>query len=199
MATRSYSSSTATSAGWSGCTFARTCAWRSPSSRSTPSSYANSTTSTSAPCSRPPALFPWSSNRWCFLYPRASEPAPRVAYGATSLARPSIIRRAMQQKPPSYWDMLEDVARLQAQAARSFTAWAAAYKAAGEAAEATAATLDLMAQQGRRLETFWTQPPDAAITQALQMLTQPWQAMGLPFGPLPGTSGYSRRQSRTKD
>ena len=105
----------------------------------------------------------------------------------------------MQQKPPSYWDVLEDVARLQAQTARSFTAWAAAYKAAGEAAEATAATLDLMAQQGRRLETFWTQPPDAAITQALQMLTQPWQAMGLPFGPLPGTSGYSRRQSRTKD
>ena len=110
-----------------------------------------------------------------------------------------IIASAMEQKPPSYWDLLEDVARLQAQTARSFTAWADAYKAAGKAAEATAATLDLMAQHGRRLEAFWTQPPDAAVAQALQMLTQPWQAMGLPFGSLPGSSGYSRRQSRTKD
>ena len=55
----------------------------------------------------------------------------------------------MAQKPPSYWDLLEEVARLQAQTARSFTAWADAYKAAGKAAEATAATLDLMAQHGR--------------------------------------------------
>jgi hypothetical protein len=104
-----------------------------------------------------------------------------------------------QKPPPSYWDLLEDVGRLQEQTARSFTAWAEAYKAAGQAAEATAATLDLMAQQGRRLEAFWTQPPDAAVTQALQMLTQPWQALGLPFGSMPGASGYSRRQSRTKD
>jgi len=105
----------------------------------------------------------------------------------------------MAQKPPSYWDLLEEVARLQAQTARSFSAWADAYKAAGQAAEATAATLDLMAQQGRRLEAFWTQAPDASVAQALQMLTQPWQAMGLPFGSLPGPSGYSPRQSRTKD
>jgi hypothetical protein len=110
-----------------------------------------------------------------------------------------IASSAMATKQPTYWDLLEDIARLQAQTARSFTVWAGAYKAAGEAAETTAETLDLMAQLGRRLEAFWTQPPEAAVAQALQMLTQPWQAMGIPFGAFPGSSGYSQRQSSTTD
>jgi|SRR5438105_15447988 hypothetical protein len=94
----------------------------------------------------------------------------------------------MDTQRSSYWDVLEDIARLQGQTARSFGAWAAAYKAAGEAAEATADTLQLMAQVGRRAETFWAQPPDATVAQALQLLTQPWQTMGLPFASFPGTA-----------
>jgi len=94
----------------------------------------------------------------------------------------------METQRSSYWDLLEDIARLQGQTARSFGAWAAAYKAAGEAAEATAETLELMAQVGRRTEAFWTQPPDATIAQALQLMTQPWQSMGLPFASFPGSA-----------
>jgi hypothetical protein len=94
----------------------------------------------------------------------------------------------MDTQRATYWDLLEDIARLQGQTARSFGAWAAAYKAAGEAAEATAETLALMAQVGRRAEAFWTQPPDATIAQALQLLTQPWQTMGVPFASFPGSA-----------
>src|SRR5258708_28298226 len=94
----------------------------------------------------------------------------------------------MAKQPSTCWDLLEDIARMQGQTARSFGAWAAAYKAAGEAAEATAETLELMAQVGRRAEAFWTKPPDATIAQALQLLTQPWQSMGLPFASFPGSA-----------
>ena|SRR5215216_5101298 len=93
----------------------------------------------------------------------------------------------MDAERPTYWDLLEEIARLQAQTARSFGAWASAYKAAGEAAEATATTLELMAQLGRRAESLWTQPPEAAVAQALQVMTQPWQALGLPFASSPAS------------
>jgi hypothetical protein len=92
----------------------------------------------------------------------------------------------METERRGYWDLVEDIARLQAQTARSFAAWAAAYRSAGEAAEATAETLELMSQIGRRAERFWAQPPDASVAQALQLMTQPWQSMGVPFATLPG-------------
>jgi hypothetical protein len=106
------------------------------------------------------------------------------------IERGSIAGR-MDTERRSYWDLVEDIARLQAQTARSFTSWSAAYTAAGEAAEATAETLRLMAEVGRRVEQFWTQPPDASVAQALQLLTQPWQALGMPFAAFPGTSAAS--------
>jgi hypothetical protein len=93
----------------------------------------------------------------------------------------------MDPERPTYWDLLEDIARLQTQNAQSFAAWAAAYRAAGEAAAATAETLETMAHLGRRAESFWSQAPQATVAQALQLMTQPWQAMGVPFASFPGS------------
>jgi hypothetical protein len=101
----------------------------------------------------------------------------------------------MEDERRRYWDLIEDIARVQAQTARSFAAWAAAYAAAAEAAEATAETLRVMAQAGRRAEAFWTQPPEASVAQALQLLTQPWQALGVPFATLPGSMAALFRET----
>lgn len=102
------------------------------------------------------------------MSPPAEEPAPRV----------------------NSCDLLSDIARLQAETARSFAAWAAAYEAAAKAAEATVESLTLMAEVGRRTEAFMGQG-NAAAAQTVQPLTQPWQLLGTPFSGMPGTTGVA--------
>lgn len=88
--------------------------------------------------------------------------------------------------PDSYWAMLGEVARLQADMARTFAAWSEAYAASGRALEGTAAALERVAELGQRMEDSIREGPSAAAQQALQYIMNPMQMMsGMP---VPGSS-----------
>lgn len=88
--------------------------------------------------------------------------------------------------PDSYWVLLGEVARLQADMARTFAAWSEAYAASGRALEGTADALGRMADLGQRMEDALRDGPSAAAQQALQFIMNPLQAMsGMP---IPGSS-----------
>lgn len=78
----------------------------------------------------------------------------------------------------TYWDLLQDIARLQGRVGEDLIAWAQAYECGGRAFKHTAETLDLMADVGRRLERHLESGPTAAVQQTLQLLSAPWRAMG---------------------
>ncbi len=77
-----------------------------------------------------------------------------------------------------FWDLLEDVARLQREMGNDMVAWAKTYEAAGEALRNNADTIALMADVGRRGEQFLRNGPPAAARQAMQFFLNPLQAMG---------------------
>jgi len=89
-------------------------------------------------------------------------------------------------EPPreTYWDLLEDVARLQGEMGKDLVAWARAYEAGGRAFQGSAETVRLMAELGRRMEQYLQSGPPLAVRQALQAFANPTQAMGV----TPGTS-----------
>jgi hypothetical protein len=78
----------------------------------------------------------------------------------------------------TFWDLLEDVSRLQREMGKDMVAWAKAYEAAGEALRNNADTIALMADVGRRGEQFLRNGPPAAARQAMQFFLNPLQAMG---------------------
>lgn len=78
----------------------------------------------------------------------------------------------------TYWDLLQDIARLQGRVGEDLIAWAQAYEAGGRAFKHSAETLDQMADVGRRLERHLETGPTAAVQQTLQYLTAPWRTMG---------------------
>ena len=84
----------------------------------------------------------------------------------------------------TYWDLLADVARLQSEMGKDLVAWSKAYEAGGRAFQRTSQTLTLMAEIGRRMERFVQSGPPRAVQQALQVVANPWQAMGA----VPGAS-----------
>ena len=89
-------------------------------------------------------------------------------------------------EPPreTYWDLLEDVARLQGEMGKDLVAWAQAYEAAGRAFQGSAETVRLMAELGRRMEQYLQSGPPLAVRQALQAFANPMQTLG----GTPGTS-----------
>ncbi len=78
----------------------------------------------------------------------------------------------------TYWDLLNDVSRLQQEMGSDMVAWAKVYEAAGQAMQNNADTLALLSQVGRRSEVFLRDGPPAAARQALQFFLNPLQAMG---------------------
>ncbi len=78
----------------------------------------------------------------------------------------------------TFWDLLEDVSRLQREMGKDMVAWAKAYEAAGDALRNNADTIALMADVGRRGEQFLRNGPPAAARQAMQFFLNPLQAMG---------------------
>lgn len=89
-----------------------------------------------------------------------------------------------EHPPETYWDLLEDVARLQGEMGKDLVAWARAYEAGGRALEGSAETVRLMAELGRRMEQYLQSGPPVAVQQALQAFANPMQAMGA----IPGAS-----------
>ena len=84
-----------------------------------------------------------------------------------------------------YWDLLADVARLQAQLGEDLVAWAKAYEAAGRALQRSARTQQEVARVGRRMEAYLQTGPPAVVSQVLQMFSSPWPGLGA----TPGTRG----------
>lgn len=78
----------------------------------------------------------------------------------------------------TFWDLLSDIARLQAEMGKDTVAWARAYQAAGEAMQNNAETTQLMADVGRRSERLMRSGPPAAARQAMQLFLNPLQALG---------------------
>lgn len=87
----------------------------------------------------------------------------------------------------TFWDLLADSARLQAEMGRDLVAWSRVYAAAGEAMQNNADTARLMAEIGRRGEGYMRNGPPAAVRQAMQLFFNPLQAMGGP--PAGGQAG----------
>jgi hypothetical protein len=101
-----------------------------------------------------------------------------------------------QTKPESYWDLLQDIARVQTRMGADLIAWAQAYEAAGRALERSGETVDLMADVGRRLELYIETRPQATVQQVLQLFTQPWQAMAA-GAPGPAFDPFTRFWAQT--
>jgi len=87
-------------------------------------------------------------------------------------------------EPPreTYWDLLEDVARLQGEMGQDLVAWAQAYEAGGRAFQGSAETVRLMAELGRRMEQYLQSGPPLAVRQALQAFANPMQTIGVTPG-----------------
>jgi hypothetical protein len=93
----------------------------------------------------------------------------------------------MAEASESYWELLADMARLQAEMGRDLAAWARVYEAAGKAMQNNAETLKLMADVGRRGERMLREGPPAAARRAMEVFFNPLQALGGP--PAAGAGG----------
>jgi hypothetical protein len=82
----------------------------------------------------------------------------------------------------NYWDLMADMARLQAQLGEDLTAWAKMYEAGGRAMQRSGRTLGEMAELGRRMEHYLESGPPAAVMQILRMLTSPFPGLGVGMG-----------------
>lgn len=78
----------------------------------------------------------------------------------------------------TFWDLLADIARLQAEMGKDLVAWAQANEAAARAFQSNAETLQLMADIGRRSEHVMRRGPSTAARLAMQFFSNPMQAMG---------------------
>ena len=79
----------------------------------------------------------------------------------------------------SIWDLLGEIARLQAAMGQDMVAWARVYESAGEAMQRNAETAALMADVGRRGERFMRNGPSAAARQAMNLFLNPLGALGV--------------------
>jgi len=87
----------------------------------------------------------------------------------------------------NFWDMLNEIARVQAAMGQDMVAWAQVYERAGEALQRNAETAALMAEVGRRGERFMRNGPSNAARQALNLFMNPLGALGVnPGGTPPG-------------
>ena len=91
----------------------------------------------------------------------------------------------------NFWDMLNEIARVQAALGQDMVAWARVYEQAGEALQRNAETAALMAEVGRRGERFMRNGPSNAARQALNLFMNPLGALGVNAGGTPsgGSAG----------
>ncbi|MGI8552225.1 MAG: hypothetical protein ACR2PL_15790 [Dehalococcoidia bacterium] len=76
----------------------------------------------------------------------------------------------------SFWDLMNDLSRLQREMGADLAAWSQVYDAAGQALQSQAQTLNQMAELGRRMERSMRDGPPATVRQALQLLVNPWHS-----------------------
>jgi hypothetical protein len=86
----------------------------------------------------------------------------------------------------SIWDLLGEIARLQASMGQDMVAWAHVYESAGEALKRNAETVGLMADVGRRSEQFMRSGPSTAARQAMNLFLNPLGALGVNPASAPG-------------
>src|SRR5579875_504744 len=85
-----------------------------------------------------------------------------------------------------FWDLLNEISRLQAAMGQDMVAWARVYEQAGEALQRNAETAALMADLGRRGERFVRNGPSSAARQAIGLFLNPLGALGINQSPGPG-------------
>jgi hypothetical protein len=93
------------------------------------------------------------------------------------------------EREESFWDLLNEISRLQAAMGQDMVAWARVYENAGKALQRNAETAALMAHVGRRSERFLRNGPTMAVRQAMNLFFNPLGALGAgsaggPAGPL---------------
>ena len=85
----------------------------------------------------------------------------------------------------TFWDLLTDIARLQAKIGDDLALWSQANEANARAFKSNADTLRLLAEIGRRTEQSMRYRPSAAARLAMQLFSNPLEAMGAS----PGAAG----------
>jgi hypothetical protein len=91
----------------------------------------------------------------------------------------------------SYWDLMADLARLQARLGEDLVAWARMYQVTGQALQRSGGTLQEMSELGRRMQGYLESGPPAVVSQILRMFVSPFaglspgMGMGIPPGATP--------------